>query len=196
MEETSLVRNGVDIKKLIGTIKAVGTDPALGKFQFRVSNQWVNGGFNKSYIKDFYGAGQADNTRNAPFTCANDEPGVLLGQNKAPNPAEFVLHALAGCLTTSMVYHAAARGYKIRRINSTLEGDLDIRGFLDIDGAERNGYKAIRINFDIDGDFSAEVKEAILNMGPSLSPVFDIVRNGVPISVSLSNTAKEVEIDC
>lgn len=187
--------NGIDLKRLADTITAVKTEPSLGNFQFRVRNKWVTGGHNETVIKEFYGAGKEDDTRNKSFIYANDEPDVLLGKDNAPNPVEFVLHALAGCLTTSLIYHAAAKGYVITKVSSTLEGDLDLCGFLGLPGAVRNGYKEIRVKFDIEGNFSEEQKEEILKLGPAFSPVFDIITNTVPVNVSLAVTAPKAEMN-
>src|SRR5829696_7116108 len=146
MQTTTSVLNGVNLDRLNDTIKAISAQPGLGKFQFRLKNQWVDGGYNESLIKEFYGAGVEDETRNAAFRLGCDEPDVLLGTDKTPNPAEFVLHALAGCLTTSLIYHAAARGYKIDKMETSFEGDLDLRGFLGLDPSVRKGYNEIRVS--------------------------------------------------
>jgi uncharacterized OsmC-like protein len=183
--QTSIVRNGVDVKRLKETIQAVQAQPDLANFRFRLSNEWINGGHNQSVIKDFYGAGKEDKSRKEAFIYSNDEPDVLLGQDNGANPVEYVLHALAGCLTTSLVYHASARGYKIERVSSKFEGDLDLRGFLGIDSSVRNGYSEIRVEFDIEGDFTEEQKQEILQYGPRFSPVFDIVTNPVQVKLNL-----------
>ena len=118
------VVNGVDVEKLGGTMHAVQQDPSLAAFQFRATNQWINGGHNRSTVQSFYGAGQEDRIRTKPFVLEADEPPVLLGDDHGANPVEYVLHALAACLTTSLVYHAAARGIRIESVESKLEGDL------------------------------------------------------------------------
>ncbi|HEV2666370.1 MAG TPA: OsmC family peroxiredoxin, partial [Blastocatellia bacterium] len=109
MTEKNIV-NGVNINQLFGTINQIEETPSLARFIFRAGNRWIDGGHNRTTIKDFYGAGQEDTSRAEPFVMDNDEPAVLLGEDNGANPVEFVLHALAGCLTTSLVYHAAARG--------------------------------------------------------------------------------------
>ena len=125
--------NGVDVDQLFSTIDAIKETPGLAKFEFRANNRWINGGHNRTSVKDFYGAGREDASRKQTFVFDNDEPVVLLGEDNGANPVEFVLHALAGCLTTSLVYHAAAQGIKIDAVESTFEGDLDLRGTLGID---------------------------------------------------------------
>lgn len=186
MSSVTTVINGIDIRQLSDTIEAVKNNPELAAFRFRLNNEWIRGGHNQSLIRGFYGNGREDSNRVESFIYACDEPEVLLGQDNAANPVEFVLHALAGCLTTSIVYHAAARGYKIDKLTTSLEGDLDIRGFLDMDGSERNGYKNIRVNVCLEGaDLTEEEKEEIVRLGPAFSPVFDIITNRVPVEVSL-----------
>lgn len=195
MQTTNVVLNGVDLERLALNIEAISGQPQLAKFQFRLNNQWVEGGYNQSVIQDFYGVGKEDESRDVPFILANDEPDVLLGKDNAPNPAEYVLHALAGCLTTSIVYHAAARGYELKKVQTTLEGDLDLRGFLGIDPLVRKGYENIKVIIDIDGDFSEEEKNEILTL-TSFSPVLDIVTNRVPVNICLAETKNAELIDC
>lgn len=195
MQTTNTVLNGVDLERLVTTIEALTAQPELAKFQFRLSNQWIDGGYNQSVIKEFYGAGKEDESRDTPFILANDEPDVLLGKDNAPNPVEYVLHALAGCLTTSIAYHAAARGYEIKKIQTFFEGNLDLRGFLGIDPSVRKGYNEIRVAFDIEGDFNEEEKNEILNL-TSFSPVLDIVSNPVPVKINLAVKQKAELIDC
>ncbi|MFN3659060.1 MAG: OsmC family protein [Pseudolabrys sp.] len=182
----SMIVNGVDTARLFGTIEAVKADPSLARFQFRLSNQWVGGGENRSRIDDFYGANQ-EMRHKQPFFLINDEPDVLLSDDRGPNPVEYVLHALAGCLTTSLVYHAAARGIEIRGVTTRFEGELDLRGFLGISKDVRRGYSGIRVMFDIDADCDDASKRELVAMGEAYSPVFDIVSNGVPVVCALDD---------
>jgi uncharacterized OsmC-like protein len=175
------VINGVDVDRMGATIQAVQKNPGLAAFQFRAKNQWITGGHNRSTIQSFYGAGQEDTIRTAPFVLDAGEPPVLLGKDEGANPVEFVLHALAACLTTSLVYHAAARGIRIDSVESRLEGDLDLQGFLGLSDKVRRGYKEIRVNFTIKSDASAEQLKELTKF----SPVHDIVSNPVPVSISI-----------
>jgi uncharacterized OsmC-like protein len=177
------VRNGLDVDRMIETAGLLAAQPALGAFEFRTRNHWVRGGHNVSSIREFYGAGQEDTSRAAAFTVHNDEPDVLLGTDCGANPVEYVLHALAGCLTTSLVLHATARGITLRSVESTLSGRLDVRGLLDLAPEVRNGYSDIRVTFRVDADASdAEIAE-LVQVAQQRSPVFDIVSNGVPVAV-------------
>jgi len=167
---------------LFATIDAINATPPLADFQFRASNRWLDGSRNRTAIAAFHGAGQEHGPRE--FVYENDEPPVLLGADQAPNPVEYVLHALAGCLTTTLVYHAAARGISVRRVESRLEGDLDLHGFLGIDEEVRNGYQGVRVTMRVDCDGSEEQVAELVAMAQKRSPVFDIVTNPVPVIVT------------
>jgi uncharacterized OsmC-like protein len=177
--------NGVDVDRLVGTIEAIRADAKVAGFQFRLTNKWAGGGENRSTIEGFHGANQE--IRHAQsFDVTNDETPVLLGNDRAPNPVEHVLSALAGCLTTSLVYHAAARGIVVKGVATRLEGDLDLRGFLGISETTRRGFQTIRVAFDIDGDLTAAQKNELIGLAQKYSPVFDIVSNGVPVDVRVA----------
>jgi uncharacterized OsmC-like protein len=175
--------NGVAVDDLFKTVDAIKAAPSIAKFKFRIRNQWADAGENHSTVDKFYGAGQ-DLGRQRPFVLEADEPPVLLGKDTAANPVEHLLHALAACLTTSMVYHAAARGIQIEEVESSLEGDIDLHGFLELDKNVRNGYQGIRVNFKIKADVPDEQLQEICQLGPRHSPVFDSLTNGVPVSVT------------
>jgi uncharacterized OsmC-like protein len=173
--------NGVNVTKMQETITAVTKKPVLAQFRFRAGNRWINGGHNRSTIKGFYGAGQEDTVRTKPFVLDAAEPPVLLGEDQGANPAEYLLHALAACLTTSMVYHATARGIRVEAIESQLEGDIDLRGFLGLSDQVRRGYQNIRATFRVKSDASAEQLQELTKF----SPIYDTVANPVAVSVAV-----------
>jgi uncharacterized OsmC-like protein len=175
--------NGVSVNDLFQTVNAIKAEPSIAKFNFRIRNQWFDAGQNRSTAGAYYGAGQ-EQSRPKPFVLESDEPVVLLGKDLAANPVEHLLHALAACLTTSMVYHAAARGIAIEKVESSLEGDLDLQGFLKLDPKVRNGYQGIRVNFKIKADVPDQQLQELGQLGPDHSPVFDSLTNGVPVGIS------------
>ena len=179
------VVNGVNVDELFKTVDAVKKTAAIAQFRFRADNTWIYGGHNRTSIRNFYGAGAEDTSRKTPFVLDADEPKVLLGTDRGPNPVEYVLTALAGCLTSSLVYHAAARGIAIEEVESHLEGDLDLRGFLGTSDEVRNGYENIRVTFKIKADATEEQLEELVQLARERSPVFDIVSHPVPVSVEL-----------
>jgi len=183
-QKTLSTVNGVDVDGLIATIDAVKATPAIAKFKFRIHNQWKGGSQNCSTVNEFYGVGQ-EQGRPKPFVLEADEPVVMLGKDAAANPVEYLLHALAACLTTSMVYHAAARGIQIDEVESSFEGDIDVHGFLDLDSKVRKGYQGIRANFKVKADVPDKQLREIVKLGTTYSPVFDSVTNGVPVSVNV-----------
>ena len=176
-----IIRNGVSVTNLMATIDAVKSDPELANFQFRASNNWLGGGHNRSAIQEFYGCSQTDASRTEPFVLDADEPPVLLGEDSGANPVEYVLHALAGCMTTSMVYHAAARGIDIEDVQSEFEGDLDLRGFLGLSDEVRKGYSQVRVNMRVRTAASVDaLRECI-----SFSPVYEMVSRSLPIDLNI-----------
>lgn len=175
--------NGVAVDALSQTVEAIKATPSIAKFNFRIRNQWFDAAKNRSTVDDFYGAGQ-EQSRTTPILLDADEPPVLLGTDSAANPVEYLLHALAACMTTSMVYHAAARGIHIDEVESSLEGDIDLNGFLELDRNVRNGFQGIRVTFKIKADVSDDQLQQIGQLGPGRSPVFDSLTKGVPVSVT------------
>jgi uncharacterized OsmC-like protein len=180
------IRNGVDTDVLFGTLDAIKSDPSLARFQFRARNRWIDGAHNRTTIRDFYAANQEDTSRPEEFVVDAGEPAILLGGDTGPNPAEYLLHALAACLTTSLVYVAAARGVELTEVESTLEGDMDVQGALGLSDDYRNGFEQIRVSFRVKGDASEEKLREIVERAQRRSAVFDIVTNGVPVSVELA----------
>ncbi|MCU0588517.1 MAG: OsmC family protein [Syntrophobacteraceae bacterium] len=176
--------NGVDVSRLFETIDAIKVEPGIAKFRFRISNQWMDGGHNRSTVSDFYGARQ-DHPHADPFILDADEPEPLLGLDQGPNPVEYLLTALAGCLTSSLVYHAAAKGIHVKGVQSRLEGDLDLRGFLGLSQDVPVGYQEIRVFFDIDADLSREEKEELIQAAWKYSPVFNTISNPTRVKVQL-----------
>ncbi|HSI78307.1 MAG TPA: OsmC family protein [Lunatimonas sp.] len=176
--------NGFSMEDIFGTVQAIQSNPEIAHFEFRVTNKWINGGHNRSWIKDFYGGGQEDMSRKKPFVYDNSEPPILLGNNEGANPVEYILHGLAGCMTTTLALHAAANGIHLESVESRLEGDLNAQGFLGLNDDIRNGYQQIRVSFKIEGNLTAEEK-AKLESFIQKSPVLDIVTNKVPVQVAL-----------
>ena len=184
MQVTNIV-NGVDVDGLHGTVEHISAQPALARFQFRARNLWVDGGHNRTTIKEFYGAGREDDSRTEPFVLDADEPPVLLGENRAPNAPEYLLHALAACLTGTIVYHAAARGIALDGLEATIEGDVDLHGFLGLDETVRPGFQGIRVSFKVTGDLDDDQVAELASL-TRYSPVRDIVSNPVPVAIDVT----------
>jgi uncharacterized OsmC-like protein len=175
--------NGLNTSQMFETIDAIKMHPSLARFQFRARNAWINGGENQSTIQDFYGAGREDESRTKPFMFTNGEPPVLLGANEGANPVEFLLHALAGCVTTTTVLHAAARGIHIEALSTELEGEIDLQGLLGLDDAIPAGYQRIRIKMHIKADCTDEELDDLLAFTQGHSPVCNTVCRPVPVKL-------------
>ncbi len=183
---TETIRNGVDTGRLYGTLDAIKADPSLARFRFRARNHWIDGAHNRTRIRDFYAANQEDTSRAGDFVLDAGEPAILLGTDTGPNPAEYLLHALAACLTTSLVYVAAARGVHLTEVESTLEGDMDVQGALGLSDDRRNGFEQIRVFFRVAGDAPEEKLREVVARAQQRSAVFDMVTNGVPVTVDVA----------
>ena len=177
------VRNGVDTATLFATLDAVRGDGDLAKFQFRATNTWVSGTHNRSTIHGFHGAKQ-EMTHREPFTFDADHPPVLVGTDNGPTPVEYLLHALAACLTAGLVNVAAVRGVNLTSVESTVEGDIDLLGILGLSDQVRNGYQQIRVSFTLRGDDPDKLR-SVVEQSRQRSAVFDIVTNGVPVSIDV-----------
>jgi uncharacterized OsmC-like protein len=173
--------NGVDTSTLMATVNAIKATPALGACRFRASNTWLAGSHNRSTVTGFFGAGQEIAHRQS-FTMDADEPAILAGNDEGANPVEHLLHALASCLTTSMVAHAAVRGIAVEALEAELEGDIDLRGFLGLDPVTPKGYTAIRVRFRATGDADQVAK---LRELAQFSPVFNTLLRGTRVDVTV-----------
>jgi uncharacterized OsmC-like protein len=182
--------NGLDTKQMFETIEVLKSQPELARFQFRNSNQWISGGHNRSTIQGFYGPGKEDDSRTEPFVFDNGEPPVLLGNNEGANPVEFLLHALAGCVTTTLVLHAAARGIRLDSVSTEMEGEIDLQGLLGLDESVSPGYEQIRMKLDIKADCSDEELDDLLAFVRKHSPVCETVCRPVPVVVERVNVGR------
>jgi len=183
---TETVRNGVDTTTMFATLDAIKAQPEIAEFRFRARNRWLGGAHNRSTIKDFYAACDEDTTRTEAFTLDAGEPAILLGTDTGPNPAEYLLHALAACVTTSLVYSAAARKVKLTMVESTLEGDVNVEGAMGTNTVDfRNGFTGIRMSVRIAGDAPADKLREVVERAKARSAVFDMISHGVPVEVGV-----------
>lgn len=179
---TDTVINGVNVDRLLSTIDAIKAVPGLARFTFRASNRWIEGGLNRTTIGGYRGAG-AENEREV-FVIDNAEPLLMLGGDETPNPLEYVLHALVGCLTTTFVYHASLIGVRIQEIESRVEGNLDLQGFLGLREDVHNGFEDVRATFRVRADCSAETLGELMLVARRRSPVLEILAGKVPMAVN------------
>jgi uncharacterized OsmC-like protein len=177
------VRNGVDTATLFATLDAVKANPEIAKFQFRATNRWVSGTHNQSTIHGFYGAMQ-EMTHQQAHVYDADHPPVLVGADHGPTPVEFILHALAACLTAGLANIAAARGVHLESVESTVEGDIDLLGIFGLSDEVRNGYQGIKVSFKLRGDDPDKLRR-VVEQSRKRSAVYDVVTNGVPVAIEV-----------
>ena len=182
IEQTKEITNGVDVGQTMGLIGAIEADTGYAKFQFRATNQWINGGQTRSRIREFYAGNAEDTTRKQAFTLDSDEPMIAAGQDSAPNAMEYVLHALASCLTASLIYHAAVRGIEVEAIESSYTGDMDVRGLLGLADNVRKGFSKVAVNMRVKSEASTEELTELA----MFSPVHDIISKSLPVEFRLT----------
>jgi uncharacterized OsmC-like protein len=178
------IRNGVDTAALFATLDAVKQAPAAARFQFRAHNQWHSGTHTRTAITDFFGVGE-ERTHQRTFTFDADHPAVLVGHDHGPTPVEFVLHALAACLTAGLANIAAARKVRLTEVRSTVTGDIDLNGILGLDPEVRNGYQQLTVRFTIKGDAPAHKLRELLEQSQARSAVYDVITNQVPVTIEV-----------
>ena len=176
-------RNGVETPTLFATLDLVKSQPQLAKFQFRARNRWQSGTLSETMIDTFSGAG-GERAHQTTFKLTADHPGVLVGQDRAPLPVEYLLHALATCITGGIANIAAARGVTLTEVESKIEGDIDLLGIFGMAKDVRNGYQGIRASFSIKGDAPPEKLQEIVEQSRARSAVFDVLTNGTAVVVT------------
>jgi uncharacterized OsmC-like protein len=181
MEKTT---NGVDVGQIMDVISAIEADPGYASFQWRATNKWIDGSLSRSRIKGFFAGNAEDTTRKEAFMLDADEPAIAAGQDRAPNSMEYVLHALATCLTGTLIYHAAVRGIEIEAVESSYTGDMDVRGLFGLAADVRKGFNKITVNMRVKSEATAEeLTELAL-----YSPVYDIVSHSLPVEFTLTTS--------
>jgi len=182
IEQTKEMTNGVDVGQIMGLIGKIEEDSGYARFQWRATNQWIDGGLSRSCIKDFFAGNAEDTTRKQAFTLDADEPAIAAGHNSAPNSMEYVLHALATCLTGTLVYHAAVRGIEIEDVESSYTGDMDVRGLFGLADDVRKGFNKVTVNMRVKSQTSAEELTELA----MYSPVYDIISKSLPVEFTLT----------
>jgi len=173
--------NGINLEVLNATVQAIQGDPELGKCRFRARNTWIDANHNCTTVSGFYGAKQ-ENAHKQDFELHADEPPILAGNDEGANPVEHLLHALASCVTTSLVAHAAVKGIHIEELEAAVEGDIDLRGFLGLDPKVPKGYTNIRMTYTVKTDENNLRKLKTL---AKFSPVYNTLIHGTQVDIQV-----------
>ena len=182
---TTVTRNGVNVEGLFAALDAVRQAPEAAKFQFRATNEWIRGTNSKSTIHDFFGLG-GEQAHLESFQYEADHPEQLIGRDCAPTPVEFLLHALAACITAGIGNIASARGIDLTRVSSTVRGDIDLMGLLGLDETVRNGFSGIQVDITIEGGAEAGALRQVVQRSIARSAVYDVLTNGTPVSIDVT----------
>ncbi|CQR50937.1 OsmC family protein [Haloferax massiliensis] len=118
------------------------------------------------------------------FEFVVDEPQSLGGENAGPNPVEYVLGALAGCLNVTSHVVAREMDLDVRDLEIAIEGDLDPGKFMGKREDGRAGYEEIRVAVTADVDADAETIGAWLSAVEARCPVSDNLNNATPLALS------------
>ena len=175
--------NGVSVSALVDATSAIRRSGALGRFQFRAHNQWLDGGHTRTTVKDYFGAGVEQTTRTTPLVVESDIPAQLRGGDRAMDPLEHMLAAIGACITTTVVWRAAARGIHVNAIDTWLEGDIDLRGWFGMDCERKAGYNQIRASVHLDAEAPDETLDQLVELATRHSPLFDTVTRGTRVDV-------------
>lgn len=166
--ETEKYLNGIDVAGLREAIDGISNDPSQGMVRFRVRSGWVSGTKSRHVVDGFELAGEKIAR---PFEFETDEPLELFGGNTTPNPQEYLMGALNACMMVGYVAGAALRGIRLTKLEVECDGEIDLRGFLGIDGRVKPGYDRISYTVRIAGDGSEadfrEIHEAVRKTSPN-----------------------------
>jgi len=180
----SPVNNGVNVEALLGAREALGQAPEAAKFSWRASCEWQNGTHSTSTVEGFFGLGEEQHHRTT-YSFDVDHPEIFASEDNGATPVEYVLVALASCLTAGIASVAQNRNIQLRSVKATLEAGMDMQGILGIDSEVRNGFDGIKVVFHIDADATREEINALVAQSQRRSAVFDIVTNPTNVAVEV-----------
>jgi uncharacterized OsmC-like protein len=179
------IDNGVNTAALVAAREALTAAPEAAEFTWRATCSWVHGTHSRSTVESFAGLGQ-EHSHLSTFTFDADHPECFASEDQGATPAEYVLVALASCLTAGVAAVAQYREIQLRKVTATVEGQMNVLGILGADPDVRNGYRDIRVRFDIDADASREDLEALVAQSQKRSAVFDILTNPTDVVVEVA----------
>lgn len=174
--------NGVDVGRLGDMADAMKAVPLLGKFTFRASNRWIRGGYNRSTVGDYRGAAAENHRERFELECS--QPALMFGGEEAPGPVDYLLHALAGCLTTAFVCQATVDGVRIAALESHVEGVVDMRGFLGLCDGPACGFERIDVRLRVRADCNSQRLEELAALARRRSPITSFLVRAAPIAVT------------
>ena len=184
-EAINTTNNGVNVEALLGAREAFTQTPEAAQFKWRTSCTWINGTHSRSSVEGYFGLG-AEQSHRKEFVFDSDHPEIFAAEDNGVTPNEFILVALASCLTGGIATIAQHRGIQLNSVKATVEAGMDLQGVLGVDADVRNGFDGIKVHFDIDADASSEDIAALVAQSQKRSAAFDIVTNPTNVAVSVN----------
>ena len=182
---TTTIDNGVNVQALLEAREVLEGAPEAAQFTWRASSKWQTGVHSTTTIENYFGLGEEQSHKTKTVFDA-DHPETFAAPDNGITPIEYVLVGLAGCLTAGVASVAQNRGIQLRSVESTVEGNHDIRGILGADSDVRNGFNDIKVTFKIDADASEEDVEALVAQSQKRSAVFDAIANPTEVVVAVA----------
>ena len=179
------VNNGVNVEALLGARTALAEAPQAAQFQWRATCEWQNGTHSLSTVEGFFGLGEEQHHRTSRSFDA-DHPEIFASEDNGVTPVEYVLVALASCLTAGVASVAQNREIQLHSVSATIEGGMDVRGILGMDSDVRNGFSDIKVTYKIDADATSDDIKALVAQSQKRSAVYDIITNPTNVSVEVA----------
>ena len=179
------VNNGVNVEALLGAREALTEAPQAAQFQWRATCEWQNGTHSRSEVEGFFGLGEEQSHRTL-YSFDADHPEIFASEDNGATPVEYVLVALASCLTAGVAAVAQNREIQLRSVSATIEGGMDVRGILGMDSDVRNGFSDIKVTYQIVADATPDDIKALVAQSQKRSAVYDIITNPTNVSVEVN----------
>jgi uncharacterized OsmC-like protein len=178
------VDNGVNTEALLGAREALTNAPEAAEFTWRANCSWLRGTHSRTTVDGFSGLGQ-DHLHRSTFVFDADHPECFASEDNGATPTEYVLAALASCLTAGVAAVAQHRQIQLESVDATIEGRMNVLGILGADPDTRNGFSDITVRFAIEADASEDDIRALVAQSQKRSAVFDIVTNPTNVTVEV-----------
>ena len=174
--------NGIDIAALKGAIAQVEANPDAGQTRWTVKSRW-QGGTRTDHFVDGFGMGGQKVDRQ--FQIQIDEPCELCGSNQYANPQEYLLAATNACMMVGYATVAAVMGVTLSKLELEITGDIDLRGFLDIDPSVARGYERLHYTVRLAGDGTQKQFEKMHEVVQRTSPNYYNIANPIELTSDL-----------
>jgi uncharacterized OsmC-like protein len=179
-EQTTV--NGIDVAALKQAIAQIENNPEAGQTRWRVTSRWQGGARTDHHVDGVQIGGQTIDRR---FQIQIDEPCELCGTNQFANPQEYLMAATNACMMVGYATVAAVMGVELTKLELEITGDIDLRGFLDIDPSVPRGYEGLHYTVRIAGNGTPEQFEKMHEVVQRTSPNYYNISKPIPLTSEL-----------